>query len=117
MSIDLTFIAQDLWIIVNLMPSHVISPQALGNQADRLLAEQSRQHHMEAPTIFDAAGEASPGDGGKLSRGSRKTIALATAINHRHEAGAEYRAWYLLASIALRTAAIWRVRIPVKCHL
>lgn len=78
----------------------------IGNQAAGLVAEQSRQPHAEASAIFDAAGE-----------GSRKTIALAPAINHRHEAGTEYRASYLRASIALRTAAIWRARIPVKCHL
>lgn len=61
---------------------------------------------MEASTIFDGGGDASPGDGGTLLHGSRKTIALAPAINHRQEAGTEYRAMYLLASIALRTAVI-----------
>lgn len=88
-----------------------------GNQASRLIAKQSRQHHMETSTIFDAAVKASPGNGGKLLHGSRKTIASTPAINHRHKAGTECSALYLLASIALRTAAIWRVRVPVKGHL
>lgn len=63
-----------------------------GNQAGKLIAEQSSITWICTPPLIRKERHRLR----KPLHRSRKTMAVAPLINHPHEAGAEYRASYLL---------------------